>query len=148
MLLYTARVAGGPQAFDGVIGGTSYYWGLESSIPSAKAFNDRYRKAYDGKVPSDYGALGYAGVRAVLTAVKEAGTTETEKVIDTLQNLKYDFYKGAESYRSCDHQAVQSVFVIQSKSKDMANQYDVFDVVSTDSADQVPLKSCAEEGHS
>ena len=96
MLLYTARVAGGPQAFDGVIGGTSYYWGLESSIPSAKAFNDRYRKAYDGKVPSDYGALGYAGVRAVLTAVKEAGTTETEKVVDTLQSLKYDFYKGPE----------------------------------------------------
>ena len=74
VLLYTARVAGGPTAFDGVIGGTSYYWGLESSLPSAKAFNERYRKAYEGKVPSDYGALGYAGVRAVLAAVKEAGT--------------------------------------------------------------------------
>ncbi len=148
VLLYTARVAGGPQAFEGVIGGTSYYWGLESSIASAKAFNDRYRKANDGKVPSDYGALGYAGVRAVLTAVKQAGTTETEKVVDTLQALKYDFYKGQESYRACDHQAVQSVFIIQSKSKDMANQYDVFEIVSTDPADQVPLKTCAEEGHS
>ena len=31
--------------------------------PSAKAFNDRFRKMYGGKVPSDYGALGYGGVR-------------------------------------------------------------------------------------
>src|SRR6266568_8375630 len=26
ILLYTGRIAAGPQAFDGVIGGTSYYW--------------------------------------------------------------------------------------------------------------------------
>ncbi len=148
VLLYTARVAVGPQAFDGVVGGTSYYWGLESSIPSAKAFNEAYRKANGGRVPSDYGALGYAGVRAVLTAMRQAGTTDTEKVSDVLQNLKYDFYKGAEYYRACDHQAVQSVFIIGSKSKDMSTTADVFDVLETVAADQVPLKTCAEEGHS
>ena len=70
ILLYTARVAAGAQAFDGVVGGTSYYWGAESSTPSAKAFNDRYRKANGDKLPSDYGALGYGGVRAVLGVVR------------------------------------------------------------------------------
>ncbi len=55
VLLYTARVAAGPQAFEGVIGGTSYYWGIEDMVPTSKAFNDRYRTAYEGKVPSDYG---------------------------------------------------------------------------------------------
>ena len=50
-------IAGGPQAFEGVIGGTSYYWGLEDKFASAKAFNDGFRKMFDGKVPSDYGAL-------------------------------------------------------------------------------------------
>ena len=98
MLLYTARVAAGPQAFEGVIGGTSYYWGIESSIPSAKAFNDRYRKAYDGKVPSDYGALGYAGVRAVLTAVQAGGHDRDREGGRYAAGLKYDFYKGPESY--------------------------------------------------
>ena len=117
------------------------------SVPSAKAFNDRYRKAYDGKVPSDYGALGYAGVRSVLEAVKQAGTTETEKVVDTLANFKGDLYKGPEHVRACDHQAVQSVFIIGSKSKDMANQYDVFSVLATDQADEALLKTCQEEGH-
>ena len=63
VLLYTARQAGGPEAFEGIMGGTSYYWGLEDRIPSAKIFNDRFRKAYGGAVPSDYGALGYSGIR-------------------------------------------------------------------------------------
>ena len=44
ILLYTGRIAAGARAFDGVLGGTSYYWGLESSVPSAKAFNDRVPK--------------------------------------------------------------------------------------------------------
>ncbi len=63
ILLYTGRIAAGPQAFEGVIGGTSYYWGIEDKIASAKAFNDRFRKLHGGKVPSDYGALGYGGVQ-------------------------------------------------------------------------------------
>ena len=147
VLLYTARVAAGPQAFEGVIGGTSYYWGIEDRVPSAKAFNDRYRKAYDNKIPSDYGALGYAGVRAVLEAAKKAGTTETEKVVDTLSGMKYDFYKGPEQYRPCDHQAVQSVFIIGSKTKDMASPNDVFRVIATEEANEAMLKSCQEEGH-
>ena len=146
VLLYTARVAVGPGPFSGVVGGTSYYWGVEGSVPSAKAFNDRYRKAYDGKVPSDYGALGYAGVRSVLMAVQQANTVETEKVVDTLAALKYDIYKGPEHVRTCDHQAVQPVFIIESKDKG-ATPYDVFDIVQTDPADEADLKSCADEGH-
>jgi branched-chain amino acid transport system substrate-binding protein len=146
ILLYTARVAAGAQAFEGILGGTSYYWGVEKTIATAKTFNDRYRKAYDNKVPSDYGALGYAGVRAVLSAVKAAGTTDTDKVIAAMSGMKYDYYKGPESYRPCDHQAVQSVFIIESKSKDMENQYDVFNLLATDAANEANLISCKDEG--
>jgi branched-chain amino acid transport system substrate-binding protein len=146
VILYTARLAAGAQAYDGVIGGTSYYWGIEDKVPSAKAFNDRYRKKYDGKPPSDYGALGYAGVRAILTGVQHASSTDTEKVIDAMSGMHYDFYKGPEWYRQCDNQAVQSVFMVESKSKNMADQYDVFNVVETDPANEADLKSCAVEG--
>ena len=145
VLLYTARVAVGAGPFSGVVGGTSYYWGVESSSPSAKAFNDRYRAAHDNKVPSDYGALGYAGVRSVLMAVKAAGSADTEKVIETLSTLKYDIYKGAQHMRACDHQSVQPVFIIESKDKG-ANPYDVFDIVQTNPANEADLRSCADEG--
>lgn len=147
ILLYTARVAGGPQAFDGVIGGTSYYWGLEDTLPSAKAFNDRFRKMHGNTVPSDYGALGYGGVRTLLEACRLAGSTETDAVIEAMRTLKYDFYKGPQYYRRCDHQSVQSVLIVESKSRDMRNESDVFNIIHTEEANEANLRSCAELGH-
>jgi branched-chain amino acid transport system substrate-binding protein len=147
VLLYTARQAGGPEAFEGILGGTSYYWGMEDRVPSAKAFNDKFRKAYNGIVPSDYGALGYAGILSVLQAVKNAKSTDTPRVIAAMEQLKYDWYKGPQFYRKCDHQSVQSVIVIESKSKNMKDKNDVFNVLAIDGPDEKTLRSCDELGH-
>jgi branched-chain amino acid transport system substrate-binding protein len=147
LLSHASRVAAGPQAFDGVIGGCSFYWGLEDKFASTKAFNTAFSKMYDGKLPSDYGALGYGGVRTVLEAVKNAGSVDTDKVITALEALKYDYYKGPQYYRKCDHQSVQSVLVIKSKSKDLKNESDVFEIVSTDEPNEANLRSCEELGH-
>jgi branched-chain amino acid transport system substrate-binding protein len=147
LLSHASRVAAGPQAFEGVIGGCSFYWGIEDKFASTKAFNDAFRKMYDGKLPSDYGALGYGGVRTVLTAVKNAGSVETDKVIAAMEALKYDFYKGPQYYRKCAHQSVQSVLVIQSKSKDMRNESDVFEVIGTEEPNEANLRSCEVLGH-
>ena len=146
VLLFTARMAGGADVFDGVVGGTSYYWGMESTTPAAKVFNDKYRKAYNGGVPSDYGALGYSGVRTVLQSVKNAGTTETDKVVAAMRDLKYDYFKGPQYYRNCDHQSVQSVLIIESKSKGMKDKNDVFNIVGIDKPDEKNLRSCQELG--
>jgi branched-chain amino acid transport system substrate-binding protein len=147
LLSHASRVAAGPQAFDGVIGGCSFYWGIEDKSSSTKAFNQAFSKMYDGKLPSDYGALGYGGVRTVLEAVKNAGSVETDKVIAAMEALKYDYYKGPQYYRKCDHQSVQSVLVIKSKSTNMKNDSDVFEVISTEEPNEANLRSCAELGH-
>ena len=147
LLTHAGRVAAGPQAYDGVIGGCSFYWGLEDKFASTKAFNEAFRKMYDGKLPTDYGALGYGGVRTILAAVKNAGSVDTDKVIAALEALKYDFYKGPQYYRKCDHQSVQSVLVIQSKSKELRNESDVFEIVATDEPNEANLRSCEELGH-
>ena len=148
VLLYTARVGGGAEAFAGVLGGTSYYWKLEDTVPSARAFNDAFRKMHGGRVPSDYGALGYAGVTTVLAAVRAAGTTETERVVDALAALKYDAYKGPQYYRACDHQSVQSVLIIGSKDKPGAGDADLFEILAQDGPDEAMLRSCSALGHS
>ena len=147
VLLYTARQAGGAEAFEGILGGTSYYWRMEDTIPAAKAFNDKFRKANNGAVPSDYGALGYAGIRSVLQAVLNAKSTESVPVSIALRQLKYNWYKGEQFYRKCDHQSVQSVIIVESKSTGMKDKYDVFNVLATEAPNEANLRSCDELGH-
>jgi branched-chain amino acid transport system substrate-binding protein len=146
VLLFNQRIAGG-AAYDGVIGGSNYYWEIEGKTPSAKAFNDAYRKGNEGRPPSDYGAYGYAGVGALLEGVKKAGSTDTDKVIAAMEDLKYDKYKGQQYFRKCDHQSVQPVFIIESKPQaEVKNQFDVFNVVHVDEADEGKLRTCSELG--
>ncbi len=147
VILHNQRLAVGPDVFDGVVGGSNYYWGLESQLPSAKAFNDAYRAANDGAIPTDYGAYGYTGLSSLLMAMQAAGGTDTGKVIAALESLKYDVAKGAQYYRKCDHQSVQSVLVLESKKKsDMKNDLDLFQVVENEPASENVLRSCTELG--
>lgn len=145
VLLYTARQAAGAEAYEGVIGATSYYWALQDQFDTAKNLNDLYKKEYDS-YPSDYGALAYGAVKSLLMAVKEAGTTDTEKVVDALESLKYDTYKGPEYYRTCDHQAVQSVLIIESKKAPEDNPDDIFKIVDIVAPTEDILRSCQELG--
>ena len=147
VLLYTARQTGGADAFEGIMGGTSYYWGIEDQVPTAKAFNDKFRKAHNGNVPSDYGALGYAGVLSVLQGIRDAKSTDSMKLSAAMEKMKYDWYKGPQHYRKCDHQSVQSVILVESKSKNMKDKYDVFSVLATEKPDEGQLRSCEELGH-
>jgi len=147
VLLFTARLAGGAEPFEGVGGGTSYYWGIEDKVPSAKAFNDKFRKAYNGAVPGDYGSLGYAGVRSILQAVLNAKSVESSAVSTALSQLKYDWYKGPQFYRKCDHQSVQSVIIVESKSTGMKDKNDVFNVVHSEPANENNLRTCEELGY-
>lgn len=146
VLTATSRVAAGVRAFDGVVGGSSYDWQIEGGTPSAKALNDRYRAAYAGGVPSDYGTMAYSAVRSLLMAVRAAGTSDTEKVVDALATLQYDTYKGRQAYRACDHQSLQSVLVLQSRAVP-AGPAGLFSVLHVAPASPAALRSCAELGH-
>ena len=130
-----------------MVGGTSYYWGIEDSVPAAKAFNDKFRKAHGGAVPSDYGALGYAGIRSVLQGMMLAKSTDSLKVSEAMGQLKYNWYKGDQYFRKCDHQSVQSVIIVESKSKGMKDKNDVFKVVGMENPNEANLRSCTELGH-
>lgn len=147
VLLYHQRTRGGAKVFEDVIGGTNYHWTMEDAVPTAKAFNDAYRARY-AKPPSDYGAYGYGGVSALLAAMRKAGSAEPRTVAEAMRNLQYDLYKGQQWYRECDGQSVQSVSVVASKpATAMANPYDVFDLLTTQPADEKYLRSCRELGY-
>jgi branched-chain amino acid transport system substrate-binding protein len=143
----TARLAAGSEAYEGVLGGVSYYWRLEDSIASANAFNRRFREMHEGRVPTAYGALGFAGPMTVLTAARRAGSTATARLVATMQGMHYDLYKGPEVYRPCDHQAMQSLLVVESRFTADAADRDVFNIVKTYPASEAYLASCAALGH-
>lgn len=146
VLLHNQRIAVAPDVFEGIIGGANYYWALESTVPSAKAFNDAYKAAY-GSLPTDYGAYGFTGVSALLLAMAKAGGTDTDKVIEALEGLNYDVAKGPQYFRKCDHQSVQSVLVLKSKAKaDMKSEQDLFDIVENVPGSEQMLRSCGELG--
>ncbi|WP_312513675.1 ABC transporter substrate-binding protein [Massilia sp.] len=146
VLTYTSRMAAGDRVYQDVIGGSSYHWSIEADTPSARALNTRYRQAYGGAPPSDYGAMAYSAVRSVLLAVRAAGSSDTEAVVDALTALRYDTYKGMQSYRACDHQSLQSVLVVKSKPAPRGSP-DVFTVLGVAPASAAALRSCAELGH-
>jgi branched-chain amino acid transport system substrate-binding protein len=148
LLMHNGRKVDGHSPYEGIIGGTGYYWGLEAAQPSAKRFNDAFKGLHKGQYPTDYSGLGYAGVLNVLLAAKSAGTTDTEKVADALAATRRDVYKGLVYFRACDHQAVQSVLIIESKDRAAAaNDQDIFRVVATEAFDESKLRTCAELGY-
>ena len=148
VLLHNQRLAVGPDAFEGVVGGANYYWGLEKQSKTSADFNAAFRAANNGAIPTDYGAYGYSGVASLLLAMKAAGGTDTDKVVDALEKLDYDLTKGPQHYRKCDHQSVQSVLVLESKKKSaMANDNDLFTIIASDAGTDDMLRSCSDLGH-
>lgn len=148
LLMHNGRAVDGHKVYEGIIGGTGYYWGLEARLPSAKRFNDAFKALHKGIYPTDYAGLGYAGVHNVLAAAKAAGTTDTEKVVDALRATKGDLYKGNVYFRSCDHQAVQSMQIVESRDRaEAANDQDIFKILATEDFSEKMLRSCSELGH-
>jgi branched-chain amino acid transport system substrate-binding protein len=147
LLMHNGRMVDGHKAYEGIIGGTGYYWGMEATTPSAKRLNDSFKAMHKGLYPTDYAGLGYAGVHNVLAAVKAAGTVDTEKVVTALRSVKGDLYKGNVFFRRCDHQAVQSVLIVESKDRaQAANDQDIFRILATEAFDESKLRSCSELG--
>ncbi len=145
----TQRIAGGTDAYSGVIGASNYYWAAEDRYPSSKAFNAAYAAKYGGGVPSDYGSYGYGGVRSMLELARKAGSVEASALTAAVgSGFKFDLYKGPEIIRACDHQSVQAVFVLRSKAEaEMKSPKDTFEIVTVAESDESKLRTCAELGH-
>lgn len=124
------RQRAGPEIYKDIVGGTGYYWAIEERIPSAKSFNQNYKKRFGEPLPSGHGIYGYCGVKSILAAVKSAHSVETDKVIEALEALRFDFCRGPQFYRRMDHQSVQPVIMLESKTaKEMKSDQDLFHVI-------------------
>jgi len=142
IILMSARIGAGWEAYDGVAGGTSFDWGLD--IPTSKKFVSAFQKMH-GRPPIDYAGYAYGGIKELLMAIGRAGSQDSVAIAEAIENRKYDNYKGNQWWRPCDHQSQQDVFIVRSK-KDTA-KYDVFEHVATVSGENERLlRTCVEVG--
>ncbi len=65
--------------------------------------------------PDFFTAGGFAAAMAVVTAVDKAKSTDTEKLISTMEGMAFETPKGTMIFRKEDHQALQPMYAFKIK---------------------------------
>jgi branched-chain amino acid transport system substrate-binding protein len=100
---------------EGMVGGLYYYY----EIPK-NAANDWLVKEHQKRfnAPPDFFTCGgFAAASAVVTAIKKAGGTDTEKLIAAMEGMEFETPKGKMIFRKDDHQALQAMYAFKMVSK-------------------------------
>jgi len=95
---------------------TGYPW-PDINTPEHRKFRDAYQKRWND-YPRQGSVVGYTAVYAVAEAVKKAGSTDTEKLVEALKGLKMQTPFGPITWRAIDHQSTMGAFVGQLAKKD------------------------------
>jgi len=131
IILLSARIGAGDEAFEGVYGGSTFWWTIQDKIPTAKKFVDTYSKRW-GRPPTDYAGYSYTGIVELLGAVQRAGALDMKKIILKLEGHEYDDYKGKEWWVPWSHQSIQDFYVLRSKSaQEKKGEWDLFSIMDT-----------------
>lgn len=91
------------------------------------------------KAPPDmFTAGGFAAASAVVTALTKANSTDTEKLIATMEGMDFDTPKGKMKFRKEDHQALQSMYHFRIK-KEQKNEWDLLELVREIPVAEIPV---------
>ena len=96
------------KALPGMEGATYYYYDIPKN-PVNRWLVEEHQKRY--KAPPDFFTAGgmSAGI-AIVEAIRKAGSTDTEKLIATMEGMSFETPKGRMTFRKEDHQAMQSMY--------------------------------------
>jgi branched-chain amino acid transport system substrate-binding protein len=95
---------------------TGYPWyAIETS--EHKRFLDAYRKRWSD-YPRAGSVVGYTAVMAAAAAIRKAGSTDSEKLVEAMKGLRVDTPFGAVVFRALDHQSTMGAYVGRTAVKD------------------------------
>ncbi|MBP1779328.1 MAG: transporter substrate-binding protein [candidate division NC10 bacterium] len=107
---------------------TVIWWG-DLNNEYTKKFVSTYRAKY-GQPPENQAWGDYTSIKVLAEAIKMAGTTDSKKVVEALEKVKFDGGKGRELYyRTYDHQLMQPMYVVDIKKTGNKDKWDIFNVV-------------------
>jgi branched-chain amino acid transport system substrate-binding protein len=88
---------------------TGYPW-YSIDTPEHKRFLAAYQAKFHD-YPRLGSVVGYSAVKSAAAALARAGSTDTEKLVEAMQNLTFETPFGAVTYRAIDHQSTMGAFV-------------------------------------
>jgi branched-chain amino acid transport system substrate-binding protein len=88
---------------------TGYPWS-QIATPEHKRFFDAYRKKYDD-YPRLGSVVGYSAVVSAAAAIRKAGGTDSEKLVEAMKGLQVGTPFGRITYRAVDHQSTMGAYV-------------------------------------
>lgn len=92
---------------------TGYPWD-QVNTPGHTKFRDDYRKKFND-YPRLGSVVGYDTVNAIINMLRKANTTDTEKMVDAMEGLKFVSPFGPVEFRKIDHQSTLGAFVGRTK---------------------------------
>ena len=101
------------KRFPGLEGAAYYYYGIPKN-PVNDWLVAEHEKRFNAP-PDFFTAGGFAAAMAVVTAVDKAKSTDTEKLISTMEGMSFETPKGTMIFRKEDHQALQSMYAFKIK---------------------------------
>ncbi len=95
---------------------TGYPWS-EIDTPEHRRFREAYQKRWKD-YPRLGSVVGYTAVYSIANAMKKAGSSKSEKLVEALRGLKMSTPFGAIEWRALDHQSTMGAYVGQLAKKD------------------------------
>ncbi|MCW5729723.1 MAG: substrate-binding domain-containing protein [Alphaproteobacteria bacterium] len=124
------------RQFAGLEGAVYYYYAFPKN-PMNDWLVQEHTKRFNAP-PDFFTAGGMAAAMAAVTAIRKAGSTDTEKLIAAMEGMEFDTPKGKMTFRKEDHQAQQSMYHFRIK-KDQQGEWDLLELVREIKAEEMPL---------
>jgi branched-chain amino acid transport system substrate-binding protein len=95
---------------------TGYPWSAINT-PEHRKFRDAYQKRWKD-YPRQGSVVGYVSVYTAANALRKAGSTDTEKLVEAMKGLEMGTPFGPIVWRAIDHQSTMGAYVGQLAKKD------------------------------
>ncbi len=92
--------------------GSIYYYYENPSNPVNDWLVAEHMKRFN-EPPDFFTCGGFAAASAIVQAITKAGSTDTEKLIATMEGMEFMTPKGMMKFRKEDHQALQAMFAFK-----------------------------------
>jgi branched-chain amino acid transport system substrate-binding protein len=111
----------------------AFYWDLNDET---RAFSQRFYKR-NGKMPTMMQAGNYSAAFNYLTAVKQAGTDDTDTVIKTLKSMDINDFMTKHGHIRADGRMIRDMYLFQVKSPgESKGEWDLYKLLATVPGDE------------